>query len=331
MPEAQTVGAVERILFLKKLPLLAGLPAEELSVVAEQTRERFFRKGSVILREGEPVSAVYFVVDGKVHITRRGRLLGHAGPGAGVGGIGILARDQDGIGAVCESDTLALELDVDAALEIFEDHFPILHHILRRMCSELVQMFLRLTPEQLGQLAPAMAPFEQPPHELDLVERILLLRRASPFRRRSITALAELSRGMTEVAFDPGVTLWEVGEPSGSLLLVVSGRAACAARGGALRFPAGPGFPLGAAESLGERPRWYTAVTETRMVALHGHSDGLIDVFEDNFEMAMDYLAEIARRQTDVLESIRGEGPESLERLMGCDEPAQAPSAETPA
>jgi hypothetical protein len=44
-------------------------------------------------------------------------------------------------------------------------------------------------------------------------------------------------------------------------------------------------------------------VTETQLVALQGNAEALIDVFEDNFEMAMDYLAMVARGLLRILEA----------------------------
>ena len=47
----------------------------------------------------------------------------------------------------------------------------------------------------------------------------------------------------------------------------------------------------------------YDAVTETRLVALQGSVESLIDVFEDNSEMAMQYLQVMAQAILDILES----------------------------
>lgn len=326
MPESgEGVGTVERILSLKRLPMLGSLPAAQLAVVADQTRERFFPKGAALLREGEPIPAIFIVLDGKVHVARGGRLLGHPSPGSAVGGLGVLAGESQGISAVAETDTLALELDVDTMLEIFEDNFPILLHVLRQTCRDLVGLLVR-APAELVNAPQLFADVTLPPRELDLVERILFLRRGTPFERSSINALAELSRGMTEVHYDPGAVLFEEGDPSGPVLLVVSGSVACSGRRGELSFRIGPGMPVGAADSVAEMPRWYTAVTETKVVALVGHVEGLIDVFEDNFEMAMGYLGAVARWALAVLERTAGQDEESLERFFGCEEAPDDPT-----
>lgn len=295
-PTLAVIGTVERILHLKRLPTLGTLPAPDLGVVADHTRECHFSPGEALLREGEPVGAVYFVVEGTVRITRRGRLVGHGGPGTAVGGLGLLARDPEGIGAEALTDVFALELEADALVELCEDHFSILHHILRETCGQLIDLQLRSprSPILAGDGVPRFTPLAPASRDLDLVERIFLLRQAPPFRRSSINALAELSRFLTEVRFDAGLTLWREGDPASWLLLVVNGSVACSPASGHV-FHLGPREPLGVLESLAGRSRWFEAVTETKVVALQGQPEGVIDVFEDNLEMAMDYLAVMSR------------------------------------
>ena len=138
-----TVGTVERMLSLNRMPILAGLAPEDLAVVAEHARERFFTTGSVLLREGEPVPALFAVIDGRVLISRKGLTLGRVRMGGFVGAAGMFARDPDGLTAVAETDTIALELETDAVLEICGP-LPIFHHVLREMCRLLIDLMARL-------------------------------------------------------------------------------------------------------------------------------------------------------------------------------------------
>jgi CRP-like cAMP-binding protein len=224
-----------------------------------------------------------------------------------VGGLALFARDPLGSQVVADEDTLTLELDADTVWEALEDRFSILHHLLRANSRRSIDLITRF------ELDPAAGmpgcPFEpRDTGDIDLVDRILFLRRMSVFERSSISALADLGRAMAQVRFEAGTTLWHEGEPGPGVFLIRSGFVrARSARG--LEFRPGPGFPLGALEALGEVPRWYEAVTETPVVALQGHASALVDVFEDNFEMAMDYLAVIAQSTLRVLDwsAARGE------------------------
>jgi CRP-like cAMP-binding protein len=61
------------------------------------------------------------------------------------------------------------------------------------------------------------------------------------------------------------------------------------------KFRAGPGYPLGNVESQALAPRWYEAVTETPLIVLSGSTDTFVDVLEDHFSLALDFLSTMAR------------------------------------
>jgi CRP-like cAMP-binding protein len=301
MPDrARLVPPLERMLYLKRVPMLSGLPGSDIAVIADAATEKFFPTGTVVFREGVPVGAVHFVVQGSLATMCRGVRIGGLGPGSGVGGVALFARDPLGSQVVAEEDTLTLELEADAVSEVLDDHFPILHHVLREMSRRCIRLLTRF------RLDPSVGIPEGPVDvreagEIDLVDRIFFLRRMAVFQRSSITALADLGRAMAQVRFEPGTVLWREGEPAPSIFLVRSGRVQARGSSG-VTFRPGPGFPLGALEALGEVPRWYDAVAETPVVALQGHVGVLVDVFEDSFGMAMDYLAAICQSSLRIIE-----------------------------
>jgi CRP-like cAMP-binding protein len=136
---------------------------------------------------------------------------------------------------------------------------------------------------------------------LDLVDRLLLLRRMPVFERTSLTALAELARSMANVRFEAGTVLWHEHEPSHGILLLSDGSVQAKGEGG-VSFRAGAGFPLGALEAVAQLPRWYEARALEPVTALQVQTDVLVDLFEDSFEMAMDLLALVARATLRILE-----------------------------
>ena len=321
-PEHQSAGPVERLLYLKRMPLLAMLSGTQLGVVADQMRERFFAKGSVLLREGEAPGALYFPIEGRVHLTSRGRLLGHVGPGLAVGPFHVLARDERGLGAVAETDTLALELSADTMIDIFEDHFAILHHVIREVSRQIVEHVVKV-PEAVSLLPKPKDGPPTPSRELDLIERIFFLRKSPVFTRPSISALAQLARGLTEVRLPAGSRVWREGESTGWGSLIVSGTVRCTSSHGH-DFLVGPGGTLGTTDAIAGVPRWFDAVTETPVVALQTNMQYLIDVFEDNFSMAMDFLSVQSRWLLEILDRWLA-SRERLERVYGCEPEAEAP------
>jgi CRP-like cAMP-binding protein len=292
---------VERILHLKKVPVLSDIAAEDVAVLAEHVQERFFPEGSVLMREREPISSVYLIVDGLVHCSRHGRPLGDVGPGDGaVGGLAVFARDVDGMDARARTDVLCLEIETDTLVEILEDRFAIAHQVLRFISTLLLGVLMRhprlLAGAQVVPRHPAI-----PDQDLNLVERLLFVRQSPAFAQTSLNALAALSRAMVEVSFPAGTTLWQDQEPAGTVLLIVSGSVSAVFPSGE-RFSLGAGMPLGALEAQAGRPHWYTAIAETKVVALRGDIQGLVDIMEDNFPMTLDTLAVLSRWLLAVLE-----------------------------
>jgi CRP-like cAMP-binding protein len=247
-------------------------------------------------------------------------VLGHAGPGLAVGPFHVLARDARGLGAVAETDTIALELSAETLFEIFDEHFAILHHVIREVSRQIVEQLIKV-PAAVALLPPPGEGPPTPPRELDLVERIFFLRKASVFTGAGISSLAQLARGLTEVRILPGTKIWGEGETTGWGSLIVSGSVRCTSSHGH-DFVAGPGVNIGALDAVAGVPRWFTAVTETPVVALQANMQNLVDVFEDNFEMAMHYLAVMARWLLEILDRSLASG-DRLARVYGC-----APDAE---
>jgi CRP-like cAMP-binding protein len=283
----------ERVLHLRKLGLLRELPTSDLLLLAEFARERVFARDELLLRPGEPVGALHFVIAGRVELRRAGRPVGSFGPGAGVGGLGLLARDEEGVEARAVVDTLTLELQADVVFEVLEDRFSVFRHFLREV-SRLFIAHMLSAGVRPGR-APAEVPLTVPERSLDLIDRLLLLRRMPPFAHSSVNSLADLSRSLSEARYERGARLWREGDPAGTILLPVDGVVECTSAASGVHFHAVPGQPLGSFESLGGLPRWFDAVALTPLLALKGGSEELLDVFEDNFRMGADFLATITR------------------------------------
>jgi CRP-like cAMP-binding protein len=223
-----------------------------------------------------------------------------------VGGLGFLARDEQGISAVARTDLIALEIDGDALDEILEDRFSILQHLLRDTSRRLIDLWHQAPRECLAAQVRMSAPgFEG---ELDLVERMLFLRESLPFVRASASALADLARNLVELQFPPGTVLWRRGEPARQVQLLVKGRVSCSAPIPDFVLEPVPGFPIGGLDAVAGVPRWYEAVCDGPVVTLSGDIEMLFDLFEDNADVALAYLAQIARVHLGALENIAATG-----------------------
>jgi CRP-like cAMP-binding protein len=295
-----------------------AVSAGQLSILAGQMRDRSFTAGAVLLREGEAPAAAYSIVRGRVRVSRRGQVLGDVGPGAAVGIGGIVSRDALGLGAVAETDVLALELDREVLVDIFEDQFSLLLEAIQAYSRRHLERIrsLKEMPDQLPPLRPQPAL----PDELDFVERLLLLKKSEgPFAHSSIDALTAIAERTRHRSIEPGTTLWREGDRAGTACLIISGSVRCTASrdGGRIEFRAGGGTAIGALESIAWQHRWHDAVADTRVEVLDTDVDDLIDVFEDNVEMATDFLAWVSSAALTLIETSFGPGPDLLDFFTG--------------
>jgi CRP-like cAMP-binding protein len=331
-----TLTTVDKLLHLGRVTwphATVPVALRRLSVAAEHMRARSFAAGRELAREGEPMASCYLLVRGRARVSRRGVVLGQAEPGSLVGLEALLSQDDMGLGVVAITDVVALQLEADTLVGILGDQFPLVHQAIRAATRRLLALIRRL-PGPSSESSRLLGP--RPAGRLmNLVEVLLHLRTpGGPFERSSIDALAQLAAAVSQVAFQPGYVFWKRGERARRLGMVVEGSVACTGlEGTAASFRVGPGHPLGALEALAGEQRWHDAVAETAGLLIELDVDDLIDMFEDNVDIALDYLAWLSRHTLALIETTHGPGRELLEffTTLGASPLPEAEGLETSA
>lgn len=292
------IDLTEKMLHIRQIPVGAMLPTPVLRVVAAHLRERTFPAGTLLMRSGEPIDGLHMLTDGGVALTRAGAPLGDLDAPQTLGFLGILARQDGPYDATAKTEVRAFELETDTLLELFEDHFELLSATLRYLAERLYFDMLELPADALGippnDLGPA------PDRPLDVVERVIFLRATSGLTQASVNALALMARQMREVRVKAGAPLWKVGDVAEGALFLVQGTVRCTTADGR-EFRYGSGTGVGGVESLADKPRWYGVDAETDVVALQGSTPQLMDIFEHQCKMAMDFMAMLARAEIGLL------------------------------
>jgi len=283
----------ERLLRLRGVPTLAILPPSDLVQLASSLTSRRFQRGEVILREDEPPRSFFLVVVGTVTMRRKGKRIGTVRAPGAVGFMSFLARDAGGTSAVAESYVEAYEVRAEAMDEVFEDHFPVLLATVRLVAERLM---IENQTQDPPPYVPPDVPFDRlvGERELGVVERIFLLRRMRAFTHANVNSLATIARKMVEVRFGPGETLWRPGDRAEFSYFVVTGMLTLRWNDGRTVQDVGPGYALGGSESITGMPRWNELRTEEDVVLLRGGRDAMIDLFEDDRELAGRFLAMLA-------------------------------------
>lgn len=300
------IGPMERALFLKSLGPMGDLSPSDIAVFAEHARERHFRAGETIVRGGDPIHSYHMIVEGTVRARGAEYLAGtDRGPRDPLGFLGMLAR-RDDLEAVTAEETVTLELEDEVLHDILEDSFEITVNLIRSLAAMTLEIRRQIPPG--AWLAPLEGLLQPTGRPLDLVERILLIRRpGSSFENASLDAITTLARNTPEVRFRRGETLWKSGDRSDHALILVSGSVACTMQWGFSRFRAGPGYPLGNLERFSGDPRWYSAVAETDVVAVRTETEAFLDLLEDHPDLAMSFIRSMARRLIGIREEAAAE------------------------
>jgi CRP-like cAMP-binding protein len=67
----RSLGDIERMLRLRRIPLFEPLAPEDLQRIARSAEERHFASGEELVREGETGDELFLILDGRVVVTRR--------------------------------------------------------------------------------------------------------------------------------------------------------------------------------------------------------------------------------------------------------------------
>ena len=79
---------------LKRIPIFADVPDEELRVVTTFATAEEFPEGKVILREGDFSNHLFAIEEGTAKVTRADEEIGQLGPGDIFGEVGLLSKER---------------------------------------------------------------------------------------------------------------------------------------------------------------------------------------------------------------------------------------------
>ncbi|HKK71280.1 MAG TPA: cyclic nucleotide-binding domain-containing protein [Candidatus Krumholzibacteria bacterium] len=302
MSDPRFVGPIDRLLYLRTLPQLQGIATRDLTALSRQAEEVVLRRGDLVLREGEPVDRFFVIVSGQVAVFSHGREIVSCGSGENVGIIPALSRVEPNFEARAATEGVALVFELDAIVAALEENFRLLQNLLRNVASYHLQIMPRIVAGS-SRVPWTGEAVSLPKRSLDAVERLVLLRRGNIFRNLGLEALMLMATSMRQERWTGGTELWRPGETADHLLVILEGEVECRLPDGGT-FEAGRGYPLGNLETLARGERWYTPVARTDVTTLRGNHEALFDVLEDDFDVAMDFLAAVAAGAMKAVETL---------------------------
>lgn len=318
--------SAQKILEMRSLTIFRHAPAPVIGGAAALLADREYRKGEVIQSRDEVVPQVLFLRDGRVLVDRPEGALELMAP-AHLGLYYALSQVPSQASVAATTDVRAFTLDMRDLFDLFEDHFPLLRSAIREVARQglaenagrldMQLSFAKSRQKSLGQKV-----------ELDLVDRLVLLRRMFAFPHVSVDAVASVARQMRSKAFAPGETLWKRGDPAIDLTIVIQGTVECIAE--KERKILEGGGPLGGMEAFAQAARWYDLVAKTETRALVTSYDSVFDMFEEHVDMGADLLRSLSATVLG-LRRERGELDVKAVEPVAMDEPTIAADLEAAA
>ncbi len=155
---------IEKMIFLKKVPLFQSMNMDQLKILSSVCEEEFIEEDSRIFNEGDPGASLYMVVNGKVGIERAGRRKGSSVRMATIdahsyfGEMGLFDDTPRSASAIALRDSLVLRLQREPLIVLCRQHPDLsleLIIVLNERLREANDKIARLTktkPRQLHKL-----------------------------------------------------------------------------------------------------------------------------------------------------------------------------------
>jgi CRP-like cAMP-binding protein len=140
---------IEKILFLKTVPLFDQIPSEELIGVAQIVQEAQFDADEAFIKQGERGDCLYIIVDGEVDVVIEGvGQVDHFGSKSIIGETAILSDNPRNASCIATTDVTALKIEQDDFWELMGEKPEIALGIIKVLVYQLNELIKRLQSSQ---------------------------------------------------------------------------------------------------------------------------------------------------------------------------------------
>jgi hypothetical protein len=150
-----SLSLMERIVFLRRVPLFVDLAPADLKHVAEVATEQTFPDGEVVAEQGEPGDEMYLVLSGqlRVLVRRDGETaieVARRSAGEYVGEMAVITQAPRMASLVAAGDVRALAIDRRRFERILRERPEASLAVMRELCNRLVKSVGSEAPEARG-------------------------------------------------------------------------------------------------------------------------------------------------------------------------------------
>jgi len=133
---------MEKVDYLRRVPIFCMLEPNILSVLAEFTRRQYFHKGQMIFYRGDPGTAMYVIEDGLIDLTLPSEsgaevLVARLHPGEHFGELAVLDGRPRWVTAVATEPTHVLAIYREALVDFLRRHAEASLQVALSLCLRL--------------------------------------------------------------------------------------------------------------------------------------------------------------------------------------------------
>jgi CRP-like cAMP-binding protein len=281
-----------KVLFSRSFPELESVSHASLAALSEAASIRLFEEGHKLVHGERPVSNVYVLLDGELHLRRRDKGVSKVSPPALVGFIEAIAGDEANLEVTATSPASVLQIPASAIRHQMQHDFSLVRSTLRLLSRRLLDRTgsLPILDEAVFGLRTGV----WREHELTTAEKLLQLRATDWGKGANLDAIGEMATNIREVRFPTGAFLWQRGDPADRWYRIDCGTVQCeSAEGDTVEVPAG--HVLGMIDAHADMGRRYAARAIAPVIALQIQLTDLHAVLEAHTPLAARMTSLLAR------------------------------------
>ena len=136
--------------FLRKIPVFEPFDEEELGHLLKVSKMVVYKSGECIIEEGSTDSFIYFLVSGRVRISKRGRdIVTLKRRGDVFGEMGVISLAPRTASAYADGKTICMATDFYLIENLAGKDRMLFGYVLYRIFSEILVNRLKVTTEEL--------------------------------------------------------------------------------------------------------------------------------------------------------------------------------------
>ncbi|MCU0663378.1 MAG: cyclic nucleotide-binding domain-containing protein, partial [Myxococcota bacterium] len=137
LTEVVMYSTLEKLLFLKRIPMFAGIQGDDLAPLARAARPLRFDDGQMIFREGDHGDELYVIVSGTVEVTRGNERLTRMEAPEVFGELSVLDAGPRSATVTASGPTELLAIDSEDMYETMHERTELAEGLIRMLASRL--------------------------------------------------------------------------------------------------------------------------------------------------------------------------------------------------